>query len=161
MPVDTNPQFYTSSGAAKIKITAVKTTTTQFQQKTNQLKLNYGRGTAPAPEQDFNHVLKFVEKDGSNWKVRLKAYDQSNIGRLDNCTIYIYDGSNSTQIIILSGAYNQQTGPWYDLNASDTEYIWMHAETSSAGTSRIYTYLEIQVPNKTVYARYIITFEIN
>jgi len=109
---------------------------------------------------DFNYVLNMTEKDGSNWTVRLTAYDQSNIARLDNLTIYIYDGSNSTQIIILSGAYNQQTGPWYDLNASDTEYIWMHVETSSAGTSYIYAYLEIRVPNKTVYARYIITFKI-
>jgi len=110
--------------------------------------------------QDFNYVLKLVEKDNSNWTVRLKAYDNSSISRLDNCTIYIYNGSNSTQIIILNGAYNQQTGPWYDLNASDTEYIWMHVETSSTGTSYIYTYLEIRVPNKTVYAQYIITFKI-
>jgi len=104
--------------------------------------------------------LKFVEKDNSTWKVRLKAYDQSNIGRLDNCSIYIYDGSNSTQIVILNGVYNQQTGSWIDLNASDTEYIWIHVETSSAGTSRVYAYLEIRVPTKTVYARYVITFEI-
>jgi hypothetical protein len=110
--------------------------------------------------QDSNYVLKFVEKDNSNWKVRLKAYDNSSLSRIDNCSIYIYDGSNSTQIIILNGAYNQQTGPWYDLNASDTGYIWMHVEASSAGTSYIYTYLEILVPNTTVYTRYIITFEI-
>jgi len=111
-------------------------------------------------EADFNYVLKFLEKDNSNWTVRLKAYDQSSLSRIDNCSIYIYDGSNSTQIIILNGAYNQQTGSWYDLNASDTEYIWMHVETSSAGTSYIYAYLEIRVPNSTVYARYIITFKI-
>jgi hypothetical protein len=110
--------------------------------------------------QDFNYVLKLVEKDNSNWTIRLKAYDNSSLSRFTNCSIYIYDGSNSTQIIILNGAYNQQTGPWYDLNASDTEYIWMHVETSSAGTSYIYTYLEIRVPNSTVYARYTITFKI-
>jgi len=110
---------------------------------------------------DFNYVLNMTEKHNSNWKVRLKAYDNSSLSRIDNCYIYIYDGSNSTQIIILNGAYNQQTGPWYDLNASDTEYIWMHVETSGAGTSTVYVYLEIRVPNKTVYARYIITFEIN
>jgi len=112
-------------------------------------------------EADFNYVLKLVEVEGSDWKVRLKAYDNSSLSRLDNCSIYIYDGFNSTQIIILNGAYNQQTGPWYDLNASDTEYIWMHVETSSAGTSTVYVYLEIRVPNKTVYARYVILFEIN
>jgi hypothetical protein len=111
-------------------------------------------------EADFNYVLKFLEKHNSNWTVRLKAYDNSSLSRLTNCTIYIYNGSNSTQIIILNGAYNQQTGPWYDLNASDTEYIWMHVETSSAGTSTVYVYLEIRVPNKTVYVRYVIQFEI-
>jgi hypothetical protein len=109
---------------------------------------------------DFNYVLNMTEKDGSNWKVRLKAYDNSSLSRLDNCSIYIYDGSNSTQIIISNGTYDQQTGPWYNLTALDTEYIWMHVETSSFGTSKIYTYLEIRVPNSTVYARYIITFKI-
>jgi len=350
--IDTNPQFYTSSGAAKIKITAVKTTITQFQQKTNQLKLYYGRGTAPESDQDFDYVLKAVEKEDSNWKVRLKVYDDNNKTRLDNCTIYFYgsqsqpvtnmnftsnaDGwssahsgngtatytwtevtwdsgngnpspgsaggsayggvsesgpgkqlgtviynfsytftaptsgwtsvtasfawkftasgtygnnilnsvkliltDNSTgadleelyvddnsgsgwtgqasvgyyyrtgitvsasmtagnnyklkvqftdtdtvnaddpsltfriddvgitfnygtsnQIIIISGSYIQQTGPLYDLIASGTFYIAMHAETSSVGTSYVYVYLEIYEPNTTVYARYIITFEI-
>ena len=110
--------------------------------------------------QDFNYVLKFVEKDNSNWKVRLKAYDNSSLSRLTNCSIYIYNGSNSPQIIISNGAYTQQIGPWYDLNASDTEYIWMHVETSSAGTSTVYVYLEILVPNTTIYARYVIAFEI-
>jgi len=110
---------------------------------------------------DFNYVLKFVEKDGSNWKVRLKAYDDSGITRLDNCSIYVYNGSNSTQIVIFNKAYQNQTGPWYDLAASDTEYIWMHVETSNPGTSAVYVYLEILVPNTTVYARYIIKFKIN
>ena len=80
--------------------------------------------------------------------------------RLDNFFIYIYDGCNSTQVLISNGAYDKQTGPWYNLNASDTEHIGMHVETSSAGTSYVYVYLEIKVPKTTIYARYIITFEI-
>ena len=109
---------------------------------------------------DFNYVLNFTEKDDFNWTVRLSAYDHNNIGRLEDCSIYIYDGSNSTQILILNGEYINQTGPWYDLAASDTQYIWMHVEVSNAGTSYIYAYLEILVPNTTTYAQYIITFEI-
>jgi hypothetical protein len=109
---------------------------------------------------DFNYVLKSIEQDGSNWKVRLKAYDQSNIGILTNCTIYLYDGSNSTQIIILNGAYDQQTGPWYDLFALDTHYLWMHAEKSAGGTSYVYAYLEILIPSTTTYAQYVLTFKI-
>lgn len=110
---------------------------------------------------DFNYVLNMTENHGSNWKVRLSAYDNSSLTRLDNCSIYIYDGSNSTQIVILNGDYENQTGPWYDLAASDTEYIWMHVETSSIGTCYVYAYLEIRVPTATTYARYVIAFEIS
>jgi len=66
----------------------------------------------------------------------------------------------STQIIIINGVYTQQTGSLYDLLASDTIYFAMHVETSEAGTSYVYAYLEIYEPNTTVYARYIITFKI-
>jgi len=123
-----------------------------------QVKYNYL--SAAGVEGDFDHVLKAVEVDSSDWEVRLYAYNDDNKGRLTNCTIYIYDGSNSTQIIILNGLYDQQTGSLYDLLASDTIYFVMHVETSTAGTSIVYVYLEIFVPSTTVYARYIITFEI-
>lgn len=109
---------------------------------------------------DFNYVLNITENHDVNWKLRLDAYDQSNIDRLTNCSIYLYNGSNSTQIIILNGAYNQQTGPWYDLTALDTEYIWMHVESSSAGTSYVDTYLEIVTPNNGFHVFYKITFKI-
>jgi len=124
-------------------------------------QVKYNCITEGGAEGDFNYVLKAVEKDGSNWKVRLKAYNDTNKDRLNNCSIYIYNGSKSTQIVILNGIYQNQTGPWYDLAASDTEYIWMHVKTSSPGTSTVYVYLEILVPNTTVYARYIIKFKIN
>ena len=126
------------------------------------VRYNYitkGEGGDPG-QGDFNYVLKFLEKDNSNWTVRLTAYDNSSMSRLDNCTIYIYNGSNSTQIIILDGAYSLQTGPWYDLTALDTNYIWMHVEASSAGTSYIYTYLEILAPDSGLHMFYAITFEI-
>jgi len=133
--------------------TAQNSTSTIYMNSTSAKVSVEGQG-------DFNYILSFVEKNSFNWKVRLSAYDQSNITQLDNCSIYIYGGSNSTQIVILNGNYNQQTGPWYDLNASATEYIWMHIEAPSGETFYIYTYLEILVPDTTVYARYIITFEI-
>lgn len=109
---------------------------------------------------DFNHILSLTENRGSDWKVRLKAYSQSSIGRLINCSIYLYDGSNSTQISILDGAYSQQTGTWYDLAASDTEYVWMHIERSDTGTSSVYMYLEVLVPNTSTYAQYAIALDI-
>ncbi|UCB59647.1 MAG: hypothetical protein JSW72_05800 [Candidatus Bathyarchaeota archaeon] len=111
-------------------------------------------------EGDFNYVLNFSEQDETDWKIRLNAYDQSNISRLSNCSIYIYGGVNSTQIVISNGEYTNRTGPWYNLSASTTECIWMHVEESASGTSNVNTYLEILVPNTKVYARYIVEFEI-
>lgn len=55
-----------------------------------------------------------TENNDSNWAVRIDANGQSNIGRLVNCSIYIYDGVNSIQIVILNGGYDQQTGLWYN-----------------------------------------------
>jgi len=40
LAITSNPPYYVSSGNARIKITGVKTTNTQFQQKTNQIKLD-------------------------------------------------------------------------------------------------------------------------
>jgi len=41
LSINTNPEFYTSNGNAKIKITGVKSTTSQYLQKINQIKLYY------------------------------------------------------------------------------------------------------------------------
>lgn len=41
LSINTNPQFYTSNGNAKIKVTGVLSTTTPYQQETNQVKLLY------------------------------------------------------------------------------------------------------------------------
>jgi hypothetical protein len=156
LSIDINPQFYVSNGNAKIKITGVKTTTTQYLQRANQVKLAYDYNVSP----NYNYVLRISENHGDNWKVRLRAYDQSNMERLSNCSLFIYDGSNSTQIVILNGVYSQQTGSWHDLAASDIGYIWMHAEALSTEISYVNVYLEILVPNTATCAQYIITFVI-
>jgi hypothetical protein len=41
LSINTNPQFYTSNGNAKIKITGIKSTISQYLQKINQIKLYY------------------------------------------------------------------------------------------------------------------------
>jgi hypothetical protein len=41
LSINTNPQFYISNGNAKIKVTGAKSTTTQYLQKINQLKIGY------------------------------------------------------------------------------------------------------------------------
>jgi len=117
----------------------------------------------PAAASNYNYVLKIVNQISDLWKTRLKAYSESNIGRLNNCTIYFRNSSDGTsrQIYIENGAYVNQTGPWYDLPASPAErYIVIALQASNSQVSYVYVYLEILVPNKTTYAQYVITFEI-
>jgi hypothetical protein len=157
--ITTNPQFYTSTGNAKIKITGVLSTTTQYQQKSNQVKLVFSYSSSS----NYNYVLKIVNQVSDAWKIRLTAYSQSNIGRLNNCTIYFRNSSDGTsrQIYIQNGAYVTQIGPWYDLPASPAErYIAITLDASATGESYVYVYLEILIPDKTTYARYILRFEI-
>lgn len=157
LSINTNPQWYTSSGNAKIKITGVLTTTTQYQQKTNQVKLVYSYPST------YDYVLKIVNNGSDVWKIRLKAYSQSNVGRLTNCTIYFRNSSDGTsrQVYIEDGVYVNQTGPWYDLPASPAErYIVVALQATNSEVSYVYVYLEILVPDKSTYAQYVITFEI-
>jgi len=112
--------------------------------------------------QAFDYVLKTVNYVVDAWKIRLRAYDQTNIGRLSNCTIYFHNGGGvSRQIYILNGEYNQQFGNWYDLLGSGVTYIAVTNSATSTGTSYVYAYLEILVPNTSVYNLLIITFEIS
>jgi len=111
---------------------------------------------------NYNYVLKTVNQVADAWKIRLRAYDQSNIGRLSNCTIYLYNGGGlSRQIYIYNGSYSQQFGNWYDLPGSSTLYIAMTASADSTGASYVYSYLEVLIPNTTTYNLMIITFEIS
>jgi hypothetical protein len=110
----------------------------------------------------FDYVLKVANQVSDDWKIRLKAFNESNIGRLSNCTVYFYDGSGvSRQIYILNGAYNQTYGDWYDLPGLSTAYIALTIEVSTAGVSYIYAYLEVLIPNTTTRNLMIITFEIS
>jgi len=159
LSITTTPQFYASSGNAKIKITGVLSTTTQYQQKTNQIKLVYSYSSSS----NYNYVLKIVNQVSDSWKIRLRAYSQSNIARLNNCTISFHNATDGTsgQIYIISGGYTQQTGPWYDLPSSPAEsYIALTLEASSSETSSVYVYLDVLVPDKTTYVQYVLAFEI-
>jgi len=111
---------------------------------------------------NYNYVLKTVNQVADAWKIRLRVYGHSNIGRLSNCTIYFYNGGGlSRQIYIYNGSYSQQFGSWYDLPGSSTLYIAMTASADSTGASYVFSYLEILIPNTTTYNLMIITFEIS
>jgi hypothetical protein len=159
LSINTSPQFYSSNGNAKIKVTGILSTTTQYQQKTNQVKLVYSYSSSS----DYNYVLNIVNQVSDSWKIRLRAYSQSNIARLNNCTMYFRNASDGTlgQVYIISGSYAQQTGPWYDLPSSPAErYISLTLDASNSEVSHIYVYLDVLVPDKTTYAQYVLTFEI-
>jgi len=110
----------------------------------------------------YDYVLRVNNTVTNSWQIRLKKYAESNIDRLQNCTIYFHNSSDGTsrQIYIQNGLYINQTGPWYDLGDSETIYIAMTTEANSTATSYVRTFLEVLVPNTTTYAQYIITFEI-
>jgi len=157
LTITVNPEAYTRNGEAKIKITAVKTTLSPFQQETNQIEMCFHA-------LKYHYVLQVANQASEAWKIRLTAYSQSNINRLSNCTIYFTDPSGTTtsnQILIRSGAYIQQQGSWQDLAGLDTVYIAMTVSTSNMETSHIHAYLEILIPNTSTYNLMTITFEIS
>jgi hypothetical protein len=159
LSITTNPQSYTSNGNAKIKITGVLATITQYQQKVNQVKLVYKSSSSL----NYDYVLKIVNQVSDPWEIRLKAYAQSNIGRLNNCTLYFHNSSDGTsrQIYIQNGAYVNQIGPWYNLPASPAVmYIAVTLNANYSQLSYVYVCLEILIPNKTTYTQYILAFEI-
>ena len=159
LSINTDPQWYSSNGNAKIKITGILATTTQYLQKMNQVKLVYSYSSSPT----YDYVLKIVNQVSDPWKIRLNAYSESNIARLTNCTIYFRSSSDGTsrQVYIEDGSYVNDTGPWYDLPASPEErYIVVSLEATNSEVSYVYVYLEILVPDITTYAQYVVTFEI-
>jgi hypothetical protein len=58
----------------------------------------------------YDYVLRIVNQATDTWKIRLKAYSQNNIGRLNNCTINFHNSTDSAspQILIANGSYTQQ-----------------------------------------------------
>ena len=110
----------------------------------------------------FDHVLEVVNQASDAWKIRLKAYDQTNIERLFNCTIYFHDAvETSRQIYIYNGTYEQQWGSWYDLSGLSTVYITITVSAVNPGTSYVYACLEVRIPNTSVYNFMLIAFQIS
>jgi hypothetical protein len=108
--------------------------------------------------EQFDSVLTISNTIPDNWKIRLKAYDQAGIERLSNCTIYFRSGSYSSQIYVDRGTYGQPVGSWYDLQVSGTVHVGIITSASGALPSKICVYLEVLVPQTTVYYQYILTF---
>ena len=109
----------------------------------------------------YDYVLQVVNQVEDNWTINLQVYDSSNITRLSKTTISFHDGNSSDQIIVSNGGISQSEGPPYNLAGNATIYISMsNVQASSSGTSYLYVYLKILVPDKSTYSLYVITFEI-
>jgi hypothetical protein len=110
----------------------------------------------------YDFVLKIVNLASENWKVRLRAYAQSNIERLVNCTIYFRNETSiSNQIQILNGAYSQNHGDWINLEGSSSIYLAMKISAKNSETTFIYAFLEVLIPNTSTYNLMLIEFRIS
>ena len=112
-------------------------------------------------EPTYDYVLQAVNRVATAWNISLRVYSNSTIDRISSMTISFHDGTTRDQIIITNGSITQSEGTLYNLVASTTIYISianLHATTS--GTSHLYVYLKILVPNTSTYSLYIITFKI-
>jgi len=159
LSINTSPQFYTSSGNAKIKVTGVKSTTTQFQQRVNQINLTYKYNSSST----YDYVLKVVNNVTDSWQVNLKVYGSATISRLSSLNISFHDGNSSNQIAVSGGSIVKSEGEPYNLpgGLGSTVYISIsNLQATTADTSYLYVYLKIMAPNTSTYTLYVITFEI-
>jgi hypothetical protein len=157
LSINSNPQFYSTAGNAKIKITSAKTTTAQYQQRVNQLKLVYSYNYSST----YDYVLEVVNQVSDSFQISLQAYQSSNIVRVSNMTVTFHDGTASDQVIISNGSITQSEGTPYNLVGSATTYISIsNLQADTAGISTLNVYLKSRVPNTTTYSSFVITFEI-
>jgi hypothetical protein len=128
LSININPQFYTSNGNAKIKITGVKSTSTQYLQKINQIMLYYkienrlsinGVYAIDLSEYPLAYIqsveiqLKYRASDsGEIWY--LKAYNWTKAAYSD-------DGFNSTAGQTPTTGWDYYT---VNLTTSWRSYVW-------------------------------------
>jgi hypothetical protein len=111
----------------------------------------------------YDYVLEVVNQVADNWTVNLQFYDSSNISRLSSLNISIHDGASSNQIAVSGGSIVKSEGEPYNLSggAGSTVYISItNLQEITSGTSYLYVYLKILVPDTSTYSLYMITFEI-
>jgi len=159
LSINTDPQFYTSSGYTKINVTGINSTTTQFQQKINQIKLAYEYSASPT----YDYVLKVVNRVAENWTVNLQVYDNFSISRLSSLNITIHDGTSSNQIAITGGSITKSEGQPIDLpgGLGSTIYISItNLQATTTDISYLHVYLKTMVLNTSTYNLFIIVFEI-
>jgi hypothetical protein len=159
LSINASPQFCTSGGCAKINVTGVNSTITEFQQKINQVELTYEYGASPT----YDHVLKVVNQAADNWTVNLQVYDNSSISRLSSLNITLHDGTSSSQTAISGGSIIKSEGEPYDLPGGSGSTVCISIsdlQATTSDTSYLYVYLKIRAPDTSTYSLFVIAFEV-
>ena len=100
----------------------------------------------------YDYILSATSQKAYDQNITLTLYNYSNINRLNNCTIWFHDGTQSVQIKITNGIITQSSGPNYLLPAGSSRYIAVYAQPSSTGTSTLSIRLEAKTQNSIIYA---------
>lgn len=151
-----NPaRFRDALGGWRIRIRCLKTRTDPFDFRIDWIEFKV------FCQNTYNYVLKVTNNIADSWMVRFRAYSEVNIGRICNCTIYVYDGTSSVQIQIIDGDYSQRCGSWLSLDGFGVIYVVVSVSALEQGVSRIHTYLEINRPNTLVYDLMDVEFEVS
>ena len=152
-----NPYSFARSGSVKVRVSGILETTSPYLQRINMIRLDY----AYYPSR-YDYVIRVVNFASSSWRIRLRSYNESNIDRLKNCTIRLHNGEISNQISIINGTYLQSIGAWLILQPNGEAYIAIIVTANSTKPkSQIYIYLEVLIPQTSIYTRLPILLEIS
>ncbi len=109
----------------------------------------------------YDYVLTITNQEADDWTINLQVFDDSGVARLSKTTIGFQNGNSSDQIIVSDGTVIQGKGSPYSLAGNATIYVTMsNVQANTGGTSYLYAYLEILVPDTTILTQFEITFEI-
>jgi len=134
LTITTNPSYYVSSGNAKIKVTGVKTTTTQLQQKTNQIKLDYDY--SPTKKIVFTTAAQMITAGEASAVMTIQTQDASSnpVNVPSDMTITLSSTSGTGKFSLSDSAWSEITS--ITITASSSVASFYYKDTT-AGTPTI------------------------
>jgi hypothetical protein len=134
LTITTDPFHHASSGNAKVRITGVGTTTTQFQQKTNQVRLEYEY--SPITQIVFTTPAQTITAGEASAIMTIQARDASGhpVKVLSDTTIALSSSSGN-------GKFSLSTTPWVDVSSvtitAGSSTVSFYYKDTAAGTATI------------------------
>jgi len=127
LSINLNPQFYTSNGNAKIKITGVKSTTSQYLQKINQIKLYRIENRLGITGFYVIDLLTYPSAYVQTVEIQLR-YRASDSGEKWYLKAYNWSGTTYSDISFNSTIGHTPTTAWdyyaVNLTTSWRSYVW-------------------------------------